>query len=529
MSPRRWLGVCAAAAIAFGGLATEVTAEQKKAAPKSAAKSGKSTKPKAKAAAKEETPSKQIWTYRSRYQFDGETVKLDLAKDNGEWRVYQGEGEGDVIADPLGFEIALADGSTISNADMKLASTDRLVAEDPRMGPGVYYQNSYAAVKGLKVSQRIYSYQNRPFLTVRLLVENAGTAPVAISKIAPIVAKPGAIKGFRPETQLHTHNVLARGGFAVPDASHAPIMSRFFDPGRNVCLGIGVLPESRGDASCLFKLEGTSWTGSAETQFAPALTVAPGGKTESDPVFLNFSTPSVDASDLFYNWALSTGLRRATVAKGPEAWVTVNPGESVEALREAAEYWSKRNVKYALFRSTMDTAPRELAGELKKSGLKVGFELDPLEADGENGDWVIEGEGRRWLDPAKPGAQEYLKARAEKLKKAGAAFLVIGDTRAPADVLNKIGLPREAAIDLAVDAIESGADKMFIYGSSGAPVDASIEAVKIANKVVGEIAGYGAWPAVLEVTITGDGRQELAAAQKLWPGPLQVVGKPKGN
>jgi len=527
MFHRCLLGVIGVFALVVVGMVGDAAAQEKKAAPKAPAKSGKASKPKAKAKAapKEEAPTKEIWTYRSRYQFDGETVKLDVAQDNGEWRFYQGEGEGDIIADPIGFAVTLVDGTTITNADMKLGHSDRSVAEDPRFGPGVYYQNDFLPVKGLKISQRVFRFNNRPFLTVRLLIENTGTTPVQIAKIAPIDVRAGAMKGFRPEVQTHTHSVLARGGFAVPDASHAPIMTRFFDPGRNVCLGIGVLPESRGDAACVFKQEGAGWVGSAETTFTPALSVAPAGKTESDPVFLNFTSPSVEASDLFYTWALSTALRRAPITKGPESWVTVAPGESVDVLRDAAEFWSKRAVKYVLCRSTMDADPRDLVGSLKKIGLKVGFEIDPLEADGEKGDWVIEAADRRWLDPSKPGAQEYLKARAAKFKKADAAFLVIGDTRAPAEVLSKIGLPREAAIDLAVDAIESGVDKMFLYGAPGAPVDATQAAVADAAKVVGDISNYGAWPAALEITITGDAREQLLAAKKIWPGPLQVVGK----
>lgn len=520
---RKVLGVIAVLAFVCAGIAGEASAQQKKSAAKPAAKP---SKPKAKAAKEEEATGKQIWTYRSRYQFDGETVKLDIAQDNGEWRFYQGEGEGDIIADPLGFEITLADGTRIGNADMKLGHSDRTVAEDPRFGPGVYYQNDFLPVKGLKISQRAFRFNNRPFLTVRLLLENTGTSPVQITRIAPIHVAPGAMKGFRPETQTHTHCVLARGGFAVPDASHAPIMTRFFDPGRKVCLGVGVLPESRGDAACVFKKEGTAWVGSAETNFEPALTLAPGAKGESDPVFLNFSTPSPEASDLFYTWALSTALRRAPINKGPESWVTVAPGESVDALRSAAEFWGKRTVKYVLCRSTMDDDPRDLMAALKKTGLKVGFELDPLEADGEKGDWVIDGgDGSRWLDPSKAGAQDYLKARAAKLKKADAAFIVIGFTRAPMAVLNKIGLPREAAVDLAVNAIESGVKGMFVYGAPGAPVDATQAAVAEAATVVGSIINYGVWPAVLEIAITGDARAQLLAAQKAWPGPLQVVGK----
>ena len=176
MSIRHILGLVGVFSFVVAGIAGNVSAETKKAAPKSA-KSGKSSKPKAKAAPKDEAPTKEIWTYRSRYQFDGETVKLDVAQDNGEWRFYQGEGEGDIIADPIGFEITLADGTKITNADMKLGKSDRSVSEDPRIGKGVYYQNDFLPAKGLKISQRVFRYYNRPFLTVRLFIENTGATP----------------------------------------------------------------------------------------------------------------------------------------------------------------------------------------------------------------------------------------------------------------------------------------------------------------------------------------------------------------
>lgn len=38
---------------------------------------------------------------------------------------------------------------------------------------------------------------------------------------------------------------------------------------------------------------------------------------------------------------------------------------------------------------------------MKKAGARLGAEIDPLSADGEDGGWVVEGsDGRKWLNPA---------------------------------------------------------------------------------------------------------------------------------
>lgn len=502
--------------------ADKPAAAKLEAKPAAAKKGGKSTK--AKAAPKKEAPvEKEIWTYRSRYAFQGENLELEVAQDNGEWRMFQDESK--VIADPLGFEVTLADGSKIGNAQMKLEKSDRGPADDPRIGSGTQYVNVYAPVNGVRLTQRVMKYKERPFLTVRLILENTTAQPVQVARIAPIHVAPGAITGFSPDVEVHTQRVLDRGGFPVRDAAHAPVMTRFHDKGHNFLLLFGVLGDGQGDPVCEFKKDGTAWSGDAATAYAPALTLAAGAAYESDPVCVSFNTPDLKFSDQFYSWALSTALLKATVIEGPTAWATTAPGEGIDSLKEAYNAWSKFGVKHALVRAGTKGKFEKFRDDMGK-GVKLGLEIDPLDADGAEGDFVIDGgDDHRWLNISKPEAQEWQKKRVKKLQSADCAFIVVANTTAPAEIIGKMGLTRERALRLAAEAIAAGTDKLFLYGSPATTVDS----VAALEPIFGEVAGlvaFGVWPPAVELKTNGNPKELLAAAQKLWPGPVALVGKP---
>jgi hypothetical protein len=497
----------------------------KKPAAKAPAKSSKGKSTKAKAAPKETAPEKPIWTYRSRYEFHGKTVSIEIAQDNGEMRIYQGTS--DIIADPMGFEVVFADGTKLGSAQMLPASAGREKGEDPKIGPGIIYLTEFKPVNGVKITQRIMKYNERPFLTIRIIVENLGTQPLQIARIAPISVAPGGMTGFKADVDVHTHVLSARGGFPVPEQKHPPIMTRFFDRGRNVMFLMGMLPLGHGDAYCEFKHDGAGWVGAAANDFSPVLTVAPGAKAESDSVCIGFLTEDSAAAETFYSWALGTGMHKATVVDGPKAWSTTEPGASFDELKEVASAWSKRGVRYALLQAGTKGNFAQLAKDMKKSGATLGAEIDPLQADDEDGAWVVEAsDGRKWLNPAAPEAQEYLKKKVTALNKADAAFIVVGETAAPDDVFVKWGLTRSQAMKLGADAIVAGAVKTYMYGPSGSAMPAEPEALKKAAQSFKEIVLFGSCPPVVQVTVAGDAKNAIKAAQAEWPGVLEVVGKP---
>ncbi len=498
-------------------------AEAKKPAAKSATK--KKAPAKKAAPAKAAEPEKPIWNYRPHYVFTGETLILDNAQDNGEWRLRGSET--DIIADPIGFEVVLADGTKITNAQMKPLKSDRVPADDPKIGAAIVYDNEFQPHLGLKITQRVMKYREKPFLTVRLVIENTNAQPVQIARIAPIVVSPGAMKGFAADVNLHTHSIVNRGGFAVRESAHAPVMSRLYDAGRKGCLLFGILPTGRGDSASEYKHDGTGWVGASGNNFAPPLTVAPAEKTESDAVCIGFTSSTVESNDTFYSWGLSTGLRKATIIDGPRSWATTKPGGDFGALQDAAGFWSKRGVKHALARVGTKGNFAQMAKDIKKNGMNLGMEIDPLDADGNEGGWVVTGaDGRRWLNPTAPEAQEWLTKRVNTLIKGGCAFLVIADTQCPVEVLAQFGLPREMAVQRALDPIEAAAKKLFLYGAPGTPMPADNDFLKRATTELFALVQYGAWPPVMELAVNGDAKQQLELAMSTWAWPIALVGKP---
>lgn len=514
-------------AVVLGMVLGTAPAQEAKPAAKKAGTAKKAATKKAPAKKKAEPApvEKPIWTYRPHYVFTGDTLQLDMAQDNGEWRLRAGEGES--LADPIGFEIELAGGKRLGNEQMQAAATERGPNEDVLLGAGTVYETIFAPVDGLKVTQRVMKYKERPFLTIRFVLENTGAEPAKIARVAPMVLAPGVFKGFPATVEKHAHFVDTYAGFAIPETGHTPIMWRLFDPARKACLLVGMLPTGQGDTRCELKHDGTAWTGVAEYTYSPALVVAPGAKVTTDAVCIGFNSHTSEATDSFYNWALGTGLRKQTVVKGPTAWVTTAPGGSVDELKDAASAWSKRGVKHALARSGTKGNFGQLAKELKKGGVRLGVELDPMDADGAEGAWVIAGaEGRRWLNPTAPEAQAFLKDRVEKLVRAECAFIVLGETAAPAEVFEQIGLPREEAIDLAADAIAAAAPNTYLHGAPGTPMAADPAVLAKAADDLKALVQFGAWPPVIELAVNGDAKAQFDAARAAWPYVIEVVGKP---
>ena len=526
--------ICAAIVLSLLVLAPVApAAEAKKAAAKPAAKPA--SKPAAKPAAKKSTKSskpkaapkpaaveKPIWTYRAHYQFTGNNLMLDVAEDNGEWRIYQTEQ--DIIGDPLGFEIELADGTKITNAQVKNATASRETTEDGRLGAGTKYESVFQPVNGLEITQRVMKYNERPFLTVRFLLKNVGQTPIAVKRIAPISVAPGVLTGFKPDTEMQAFGMCNRGGLAAGDANHAPLVTRFSDKQRNAIFSVGILPNGIGDGASVFRKEGDSWAGSAAVSYDPPKAIAPGETFPGGAACLGFNSKTTDGSDMFYLWAYTMGLRKAAIIDGPSSWVTTAPGQDLDKLKEAARTWSKRGVRHALLRAGSNVEFEQAAKDFKSTGVKLGLEIDPLDAADADGDWVIAGpDGRKWLDPRAEGAKEWLKKRTAKLKGAGCTFVVVAETQAPAELFTKLGLPRDEVVHLAVDAIEAGSDKLYLFGAPGAPIAATPETLALGGAAARYLTTFGAWPVPVAVTFSGDPKEQLDAAIKAWPGVVVVV------
>ena len=72
----------------------------------------------------------------------------------------------------------------------------------------------------------------------------------------------------------------------------------------------------------------------------------------------------------------------------------------------------------------------------------------------------------------------------------------------------------------------SASDKMFFFGMPGAQVDVVPGLLEELKPEVMNTAIFGAWPSPLAVHFTGDLDGQLEEAQKIWPGPLVLTGKP---
>jgi len=531
----RLLASLLAVLLATSGAFAQTT--NKKAAPKSKAGTAKKS---AAAPAKPTIDRNQEWNLRTAFTFQGESANFDFAQDNGESRIYQGTST--VLVDYIGFEVLLADGTKLSNLTLSAPVAERKGHTDPEFGEGTYYSLSFAPSNGLKITQRLNKYKTRPFLGMRLQVENVSGAPIAVQRIAPVVVPVGAMVGFGPDTEVVQRHVLSRGGLAVFDKSRPATMTLFVSPSKKTCLAFGMLPEGRGECAADFKQEAGGWSGSAYTQFSPPLNLQPGKTIESDPVGISFGLPLVAQVDLYYSWALSRKMRPAAIGGSTAAWASVPRGSSFDDLRSVVSAWQRAGIKHALLPAGWESSPGSYEGgkgypksfgnaakEMTKSGVALGATIDPLGAGGQQAAWSVAGDaGATFLNPELPGAQEYLKKNIERLLKDGCAFFVIGETAISDGALQALGTTREQAVARAVEVIMAAAGKVFVYGGAATELEPNRDAWLEAASGISTLANYSVYPAPLRMKgeAAGDLSDELAVAMRLWPGPIEVTGKP---
>ncbi len=506
------------------------------------------------AAAHSEAQERLPWTLREHYTFGGELLRMDYAKDNAEWRVklYEIDSEQarmhpDVIVRDVGFTIELGDGRIITNdmlGDGGETFFERESFTSEFFGEGTKFSVRFMPYDGLAVEHKISRFRGWNFLLISVAVTNISDAPITVTRIRPAIFASGAISGLSANAQVHTRNMVFRGGYPVFTRDGAAATMRMHDPERNVSMALGILPSGMAESVVDIQGGAGAWQGRIETSFAPGAVVASGATLESDPIWFCMDMSQVIA-DAQYAWLLRYYCRGESQRNAPRAWVTIPDTAGLSVLLQEAERARSMGITHALipgnwegrpgtFEGGPPQYPRNIGGaarSLRDAGVTPGITIDPLLADSSSGDWRAQSaDGRNWTNLSAEAGRAFARDRIRGLISDGFGLIAIEKSHIPDEVLQAFNMTRgqadTLAFDVANDAV-AGAN-VAVLPTSEAHLSLARDEWLAAAGAVARLGEYDIGTAAVQLRIGGDASldAETTLAMRFWRGPIEFVGAP---
>jgi len=508
-----------------------------KAATKPAAKAGtKSTKPVKKDEGGIDADSP--WSLRNHYTSSIDDSNLYYADDDADLAL-EFKDVGMVIVH-TGFKITFGDGHSVTAADLGKGFSFREPFETS-FGKGIKYALDFPEKNGVKVHHSINIHDGRPFVLVRLEIENTGTTPLEISGITPIVIGPGNLTHLGDALESSQRHIAFHGPFPTYDPKAPSLLSMVYDRAHKRTLAFGVLPEGAGTPTVNLDVSGAAKSAEVGSVYTPHIQVAPGQKFTGDPVWLCYRVPDPVLIDMYYSWARSTMPRSKEPEKSPDAWVTVEPSAGAEKLYAAAKEASAAGIKHVLVPTGWASKPGSLQGgqgypkdmgkvvkELTSLSKVPGITVDPLCSEEGETEWSTRGEtGPIWLNLSNPKGKEHAIARLKPIVSAGFAFFAVATSEIPDAALKQFNMTRSQAELLAYEVMAAAAKGAPVVAPSVAVLGTELGPWLEAAAASSRMREYG----VVSGAVRVDGGSftkiddSLAAAMTLYGGPIEVSGE----
>ncbi|HNZ49084.1 MAG TPA: hypothetical protein PLQ42_07350 [Candidatus Hydrogenedentes bacterium] len=512
---------------------------------------------KAPAKATTQAPAQKLpWTLREHYTFSGGPLRLDYAKDNGEWRIklFQEDSEQarmnpDLILKEVRFSIELADGRVLTN-DMFGAAGETFLDRGPAVwevaGEGTHYAIQFQPLEGLSVEHAVTMLKQWNFLLITLKVKNISENPISIQKIVTAEIPAGSLCGLSEQAEIGTCNMVFRGGHPVFSPEGLSSSLRIYDPVRQVIVNIALIPQGKAASGIFSTRESGQWHGRIESDFSPAKPLAPGASLEADPLWLSLGTaPALQDSQ--YSYLLYHFCKEGTTLDQPRAWVTVSDTAGLSRLKSEAGTAAALGITHALIPGNWESKPgsleggaplyprniNEAASALQAAGVTPGITLDALPAKSGGGHTAKSADGQLWNNPCVPEGKAAVKDRIRTLYSKGFGFFALEASAIPDDVLLAFGISRAeadtAAFSAAVEAVQGTKAAVLPAAASALPLnrDAWLAAASAAARIREGDIGIAPVGVLLNTDQTPDFETRLAL--QMWPGPFQFVDAPSGS
>ena len=468
----------------------------------------------------------------------------------------------------VGFSITLGDGTTLRNADLGIGKAGRVSFAKGPLGQGADYSVHFQAKNGLSVFHQVTQFAKQPFVFVVMGVRNAGSSPIAITEIQPVVAGPGDITGWRPQTKILTRHMAIHSGYPVFGGDQPTALTMLHDPVGQFALGLGVLPWERAITACAFAFVQNGYQGEIRCSYVPPVVLRPGESLESDVVWLSYGIADPAKLESFYYWTLGNQPKPPLASSPPRVWVGAETATPLAGLIDRAAAWRRMGVAYALIPAGWAGKPGSLRGatpgypedmaeamsRLSQAGLYPGITVDPLAKSlndakqdkssskkrkdkkekkaQDSQDASPTGDGASgWINPASEDALRAVAQRIHLILEWGANFLVAAPSAIPDDALREYGLTRREANRLGLELATRAAGNIPVLPAPAATRSAEqgqwFEAARLGNEMV----EYALLPAPVRINAdtVANVTPETGVAMRMWPGSVELLGSPKGD
>ncbi len=390
---------------------------------------------------------------------------------------------------------------------------------------------------------QLHVYPSKPFLTVRVIYTNTGRSPVRVRALLPWTVGPGKKTGISLGVPAEQLQLLGGGGSPYAGDGGRPSLTQgiadsawmvaAYAPGTGRSLIAGFLSAQRGVPRMAIAPNVTPGTiglstFTASCVYDPPIEVQPGGRLESETLYLSIAETSIHEGLERYGHAV--GVWSGVAARqevlphgwdvsgseyGPAATETqilseaevMSRGVRLSGWKHIAlgDGWQRANGDWEPDPARFPQGLRHLTDALHELGLTAGLYLAPFLAmpdspvAREHPDWLVEPvadaaaglpAGARIVDVTAPGAAEYVR-----------------------------GLCRKVAVEWNFDAL-ARAGALYHCGVAARYRNTSLtrmEVIQLALRTVREGLGPGKYAAGLEPLPT-----TLSLARGLRPGPVST-------
>ncbi len=471
------------------------------------------------------------WQLRPNFRISVGDKELRYALDNGQWRIER-KGGGEIVGN-VDMTITRTDGTVFKALD---STYDNMNIEETanELGPCRRYVGETKPVDGIDMRNYIDLMKEHPFMLVRSEITNVGDKPLAIAEIRPAVfGSSGAITGVGASADVATRPLRRRGGYPVYDPEGPPSLVLFHDPSGGVVLSLGAFPLDGTPTAFTLEKSGAAWEGAVVCDYGPGYVLQPGDTLKTVPVWLAFFTDAPEDIDRNYGWAVTALPKPQAVEAVPDAWVSVDPGQSEAALLAAVQSWAGAGIDHARVPAVWSGNEgypydaRALAGRIRDLGMTPGLTVDPLALPGApEALTVAASDGRRWLNVAAPEGRAFAVDALKKPVDWKYGFFVVAQSDVPDDALRAMGLTRGEADDIAFAVAAEAAPGRPVLpepaGALGGDMNAWLEAAAATAR--GRMHGMPAGPLALDTARVKDPSEGLALAISLFGGPVEVRG-----
>lgn len=473
------------------------------------------------------------WSLRDRYTFDGAQGSFQFDVNTGEWKV-DIAGAGTVIRD-VQAEVVFADGRRLLVSGLHRLDEEREKFVNS-YGAGTEFRSVFRTTDGLVIRYGVTRFRERPFLLIRMSLENAGERPVEVASMRPAVFTRylDDKNGHGPKFTITRSS--RRGRYPIVSPGSAICLVTLEYASASGAVGLGVLESGQARSTVEVSWREGSWAGAVECRFEPAITVNPGASLDADPVWVSYLLPRPSKVYEYFAWTQSAIPGADRGAELPANWVTVKGPSSAQLLYDAVRAWESDTIAHALVPEGWERASGSLKGrwpdyphdmievsrQLVRLGAKPGISVDPLAVDARDANW---------LDPTNSAARAEAIDRMKSLVAAGFRFFVVRKSAIPDRVLKTFNLTRLQADNAAFEILAEATGGLPVLPAATMKLGGDIGEWERLLKSTKWYRGFNVVAAPVEVHLVGMKNldAELIKAIGNYPGPLEITGMPEGK